>query len=63
MENGVFILLTIGLIYMCFHPEIHRFFRLHCPECDGYLEDVDQHRHILSTSTVYQCKSCKKKWI
>ena len=63
MYDLVLFLLTLTLVYMCFHPEIHRFFQIKCPKCDGKLEACDLHTHIFSTSTVYECTECKKKWI
>ena len=57
-----FLLLLFGLIYMCFHPEIHRFFRLECPDCKGDLGDWTLH-NANPEMPVYRCKSCKKEWI
>lgn len=62
MENVVLGFITLLLIYMCFWPEIHRFFRLECPDCNGTLQDYTLH-NANPLMPVYKCQKCKKEWM
>jgi len=61
--------IMLAVIFVCvfFWPDIHRFihgvFTLSCPDCDGEMKDHDLHFHGSSTSPVYKCDDCGKRWI
>ena len=69
MIYGVYAFITITLVYMCFHIEIHEWIRPNCPNCkDAKLWKNGKHHfpenpNIENIKPIYTCEKCKVAFI